>query len=297
MGRAVDSALFLVMASSWALNFSLVKFALYYEGPESIVLFRVIFALIFSIIIFGRGLRWPKDRRSNMILLIYGLTNIVAFMSFWMIGESTENSALSSIIIYTFPIIAIVLSIIILREKVSRLKMMGTALGFAGLIVVFADNLEVKPGPGIFLLLLAAISWASATIIYKKYLAGVDSRSVNTIQFVYAIPFLLLLSLPTGSFTVSGLTYQFLIISLLLGSVGTAVAYAIFLYLIRKYPVSEISSFFFTVPALSIVFSYFLLNVVSTAYTYYGFILISVGIFLSAFGKKRTSAKMVNNER
>jgi drug/metabolite transporter (DMT)-like permease len=291
MKRELDAVLFMVMASSWALNFSLVKFALFYEGAEAIVLFRVVFALTFSLLLFGRGIRWPRDRRSNILLLIYGMINIVAFMSFWMLGESTENSALSSIIIYTFPIISIVLSIIILHEKVSRLRIAGTILRFTGLIVVFADSLAIKQGPGIFLLLLAALSWACATILFKKYLSNIDSRSVNTIQYVFALPFLLLFSIPTGSFTVSGFSYQFLLISIGLGSVGTAVAYAIFLYLIRKYPVSEISSFFFTVPALSIVFSYFLLGVVSTVFTYYGFILISAGIFLSAFGKPSGSNK------
>ena len=291
MGKGLDAALFMIMASSWALNYSLVKFALFYEGPEAIVLFRTIFALAFSLLLFGRGIRWPRDWRSNLILLVYGMTNIVAFMSFWMLGESTENSAISSIIIYTFPIISIVLSIILLKEKVSRTKIAGTILGFTGLIVVFADNLVISPGPGIYLLLLAAFSWACATIFFKKYLVNIDSRTVNTIQYVFAIPFLLLLSIPTGSFSVSGFSYQFVLISIGLGSVGTAVSYAIFLYLIRKYPVSGISSFFFTVPALSIVFSYFFFDVVSNVFTYYGFILISAGIFLSAFGKPNGNNK------
>lgn len=297
VNRYGDAILFLVMASAWALNYPFVKFALLYEGPEGVVLFRIIFALIFALAIFGRNLKWPSGKRENLILLVYGFMNIVAFMSFWLLGESTETSALSSIIIYTFPVLTMVFSVIFLGEKVSNLKIAGTVLGFAGLIVVFVDHLIIKPGIGLFLLLLAAISWASATIVFKKYFANQDSRSVNTIQFVYALPFLALFSLAPGNFTVHGLTIQFLLIAIFMGSIGTAIAYAIFLYLIRKYPVSEISSFFFLVPALSIIFSLILLHEVSTVFTYAGFAMISAGIFLSSFGRTGSGgAKVVNKQ-
>lgn len=295
MNRFGDAILFLVMASAWALNYPFVKFALSYEGPEGVVLFRIIFALIFAVALFGRGLKWPSGKRENILLLIYGFLNIVAFMSFWLLGESTETSSLSSIIIYTFPVLTMLFSIIFLGERASKLKIAGTFLGFGGLIVVFVDHLIIRPGIGLFLLLFAAISWASATIVFKKYFANQDSRSVNTIQFVYALPFLALFSLAPGSFTIQGLTIQFLLIALFMGSIGTAVAYGIFLYLVRKYPVSEISSFFFLVPALSIVFSLLLLHEVSTTYTYAGFALISLGIFLSSFGKSgNNQTKVVN---
>ena len=297
MNRYGDAGLFVVMASAWALNYPFVKFALEYEGPESVVLFRIIFALIFALFIFGRGLKWPRDLKSNLLLVFYGFLNIVAFMSFWLLGESTESSSLSSVIIYTFPVLTMVFSVILLKEKVSSMKIAGTVLGFTGLVVVFASHLIIKPGPGLFYLLFAAVSWAFATIVFKKYFSNQESRSVNTIQFVYALPFLAVFTFGSGGFTISGLTYQFILIAIFMGSIGTAVAYAIFLYLVRKYPVSEISSFFFLVPALSIIFSLLLLHKVSTIYTYAGFALISAGIFLSSFGRSVGSpAKEVNKE-
>ena len=67
-----------------------------------------------------------------------------------------------------------------------------------------------------------------------------------------------------------------------MGVLGTAIAYLIYLYLFRKYSVSSISAMFFTVPALSIVFSFFILNETNTIFTYIGFALISAGIYFSS---------------
>ena len=63
---------------------------------------------------------------------------------------------------------------------------------------------------------------------------------------------------------------------------GTAVAYFIFVHLYSKYKASEISGFFFLVPAISLILGYFILGETMSLITYIGFAVIGIGIYLTS---------------
>ncbi len=279
------------MASFWALNYPLVKFAYAYETPMALLLFRILFAAVSSLIIFNRGIHIPRDLITNLKILVFALLNLVFFMGFWFAGEATESSALSSIIIYSYPVITIALSSFFLKEKLSSLRIAGTAVGFVGLVFIFIQQLIIKPGIGLVFLVLAAVSWSVATVFFRKYLVHVGSMTVNTLQFIYALPFIVAVVIPLHMISISGITPEFLGIMVYMGALSTALAYWIYMRLYTKYSVSEISALFFAVPAISIVFSYFLLGEKNTLFTYFGFALIAAGIFLSSWRKRSRAAE------
>lgn len=277
-----DVAAFISMSSFWALNYPLLKFALVYEYPLYVLAFRILFAAVFSLIFLAKDFSIPKDLKTHISIAIVGLLNVVMFMGMWFTAEETEPSSISSIIVYTYPIFAMAFSILFLRERPNRFKVTGAVLGFAGIIFVFADQLSIHPGIGLVFLMVASISWATGTVYFKRHLATKNVLSVNALQFVYAFPMVLLWAFMTHPFKVSGLTPQFFGITLFMGSLGSAVAYYIYFHLYRKYNVSSITAFFFVVPALSIVFAFFLLGETNTIFTYIGFGLISFGIYLTS---------------
>lgn len=284
MSKAADSLAFLAMASFWALNYPLVKFAYFDQSPMALLFFRILFATVFSFIFFWKRVRFPRDLKTNLSILLFGLLNIVFFMGFWFVGENTESSAISSIIIYTYPVISIALSAVLLKEKLTLLRTMGTILGFVGMFLIFAEQLSIHPGIGLFFLIAGAVSWAMGTVYFKKYLLHVGNFTVNTLQFLYTLPLVFVYDMGTGAINFSSISLQFLAIVIYMGSLSTSVAYYIYLHLYSKYSVSSISAYFFAVPALSIVFSYFVLGENSTYFTYGGFALISLGIYLSSKG-------------
>ncbi len=282
MSKVADGVAFIAMASFWALNYPLVKFAYPYQSPMAILFFRLFFAAFFSYAFFWKKITFPRDLKTHLSLAMLGLLNLVFFMGFWFIGESTESSAISSILVYTYPVISIAFSAVFLKEKLTLVRTVGTLLGFIGMVLIFVDQLSIKPGPGLFFLMAGAISWALGTIYFKKYLLHVGNYTVNSIQFIYATPIVFLYVIGTGGFNLSGFTLQFFAVVLYMGSLSTALAYYIYLHLYSKYSVSSISSYFFAVPALSIIFSYFILGENNTIFTYAGFALISLGIYLSS---------------
>ena len=287
MAKLADGIAFIAMASFWAINYPFVKIALQYEPPMMVLLFRVLFALVFSFAIFFRSMKIPLDLKTHLKIFGFSLLNITVFMGLWFTGEETVSASLSSLIIYSYPILMLVFSFLLIGEKLDRFKIAGTAVGFAGLITIFAEQIYIKPGIGIFLLLIAALSWSLGTIYFKRFLStGTDVFAVNSLQFAYALPVIALWAFLDGSLKFTGLNISFILVTLFMGSLGTAVAYFIFLFLFRKYSVSSISGLFFTVPALSVLFSYLILGEVNTYFTYLGLVLISIGIYLTARKKQ-----------
>ena len=291
MASVKDAAAFLAMASMWALNYPLVKIALLFEGPLYILLFRLLFGAVFSIAIAGGFRHVPAGLRDNALIMITGLLNSALFMGFWFLGERTESASISSIIIYTFPIINIVLSYVFLRKDLTAARAIGTVVGFAGVIVIFIEQLSIGLNTGLIYLILAALVWSLSAVVYKKYLSGRSVGSVNAMQFIYALPFVFVWALFGEKFRAAGLGYEFLGTMVYMGLFGSALSYLIYFHLTRKYDVSLISGFFFVVPAISVLLSFVMLHETSTLFTYAGFGLISAGIFIaSTMGRTAGSA-------
>ncbi len=282
-----DVVAFLAMASFWALNYPLVKFAIGYEPPLYILLFRVLFAMVFSLVFLARNFDVPKDLRTHISIAIVGLLNVAMFMGFWFTGEKTEPSSISSILVYTYPIFAMAFSTVFLGERPSRYKIIGIFAGFAGIVFIFADQLYIKPGIGLFFLIAAAVSWATGTVYFKRHLASHNVYAINALQFVYSLPVIIVWAYFSEPFRFATFNPQFIAITLYMGSLGSALAYYIYYHLFRKYDVSSISAFFFTVPALSIVFAFFILRETNSIYTYIGFALISLGIYMTSRNARR----------
>ncbi|MGC8546948.1 MAG: DMT family transporter [Thermoplasmata archaeon] len=274
-----DSGLFILMSLFWALNYSFLKIALIYEPPLVVLLFRIIFAAIFSVIFSYSSLKALKGI-GFIKLLIMSLLNISLFMTLWFLGEETEPASISSILIYTYPIISVLFSSLFLNEKLTILKIIGTFIGFIGLVVIFIYQIRVEFSIGLFLLLSGAFMWAFGTVYYKKYLGTINQGAINSIQFIYAIPVILIFAAFEGGFKT--LNLNFILITLYMGSLGTAVAYFIYLSLLKRYNVSHISPYLFSVPAFSIFLSIIINKEIITFNTLAGFLLISIGIFLSS---------------
>lgn len=271
------------MASFWALNFSILKIALGYDSGFPILFFRIVFAVISTFAIFMGRIRFPRNFRTHILLFVSGSLNVTLFMGFWVLGEELETAALSAIIVYTYPIIAMIFSWVFLSEERNYSKVLAAALGFVGVVVIFLQQIQVSSAYGVVFLLLSAISWAFGTVFYKKYLNSESPETINSFQLLYALPVMLIIALiadPAGTLYPGS---SVLLLTLYMGIPATSVAYLIFFHLFRRYSVSEISSYFFVVPALSILFSFLILKNTSSIFTYIGFALISAGIFFAYY--------------
>ena len=104
-------------------------------------------------------------------LVVTALVNITGWHILSAHGIARMQAGRAAIIAYTMPIWAILLSRLILKERVTSMRLWALALGFAGLLLLlWPDIRAVEAAPaGALCMLGAAFCWAAGTVLVKFF--------------------------------------------------------------------------------------------------------------------------------
>jgi drug/metabolite transporter (DMT)-like permease len=117
------------------------------------------------------GMRVRPSRGEIGPLLICAAFNVIGWNLFTGYGVSQMPAGRATIIAFTMPVWAAVLSSLLLGETMTRYKLAGLALGVAGLAALIGPDLVVfRTAPvGALFMLAAAAAWAVGTVLFKRY--------------------------------------------------------------------------------------------------------------------------------
>ncbi|MDX1581939.1 MAG: DMT family transporter, partial [Alphaproteobacteria bacterium] len=171
---AEQGALLVGLAFMWGSAFLFVKIALADFTPLGIVGGRLIVAvLILGLVVWLSDQQLPRDRRSWSFFLALGIIGNIA--PFFLIGWGQERipSALAALVMGFVPISTAILAHFFTRdEPMHRMKLIGIAVGFSGLIVLFggeAMNHDVGADLlGLLAVFGAACGYAASNILARK---------------------------------------------------------------------------------------------------------------------------------
>jgi drug/metabolite transporter (DMT)-like permease len=92
----------------------------------------------------------------------------------------------SAILAYSMPIWAVLLSVFILHEKLSRRRILGLLLGMAGMAVLLGGELSImRTSPvGSMLVLGGAIAWALGTVLMRRHPTTVSTTALTAWQLL-----------------------------------------------------------------------------------------------------------------
>ncbi|WP_296311887.1 DMT family transporter [Winogradskyella sp. UBA3174] len=169
-------ALFMVQLL-YGLNYTIAKTVMNenYIKPFGFVLLRVAGAtLLFWII----SLFLPKqkiDKKDYLKFFVAALFGVVINMLLFFKGLEYTTPIHASSIMIIVPIIILILSAIILKENVTKLKILGVALGLVGALILTIYGKSGRPGDNVLLgnlfIFLNAISYSIYVILIKKLTA------------------------------------------------------------------------------------------------------------------------------
>jgi len=169
-------ALFMVQLL-YGLNYTIAKTVMNenFIRPFGFVLLRVIGA---TILFWVLSLFVPKEkieRKDYLKLIVASLFGVVINMLFFFKGLEYTSPIHASSIMTIIPIIILVLSAYILKEKVTKLKIAGVILGLAGALVLTLYGKSSRVGDNIplgnLLVFLNAVSYSIYIILIKKLTA------------------------------------------------------------------------------------------------------------------------------
>jgi drug/metabolite transporter (DMT)-like permease len=162
-----------IIVCSWAANWPLMKLALADAPPMSFVLLRLggtLGLLLPALPAMGAPLMPRRGERLGLFLV--GQLQVAGFLVASIIGLSIVPAGRAIVLAYTMPLWAIPLELWLEPGRLRRPQLLGAAIGFAGLVLFMNPGLVDWGNARVLganvMLLLAAICWASGSILYRR---------------------------------------------------------------------------------------------------------------------------------
>jgi drug/metabolite transporter (DMT)-like permease len=200
-------------------------------------------------------------------------------------AEVLIPSGVAAIICSLMPVMVILINLTINKdEKPTVPILLGVAVGLAGIVMIFAENISEFGNPtylwSIIMVFVGVISWAGGSIWLKKDKSQTDPFLNAGVQMffggVWLIPFTLLfddLSAVHWSME-AGYAMVYLIIF------GSVIAYACYSYVLRKLPMTIVSLYAYVNPLVAVVLGWLILDERLNANTWVAFGLTVAGIYI-----------------
>ncbi len=181
------------------------------------------------------------------------------------IGLQYTTASRLTVFLYTSPfVVALLLPRFVPAERLRGVQWIGLAIAFAGVVVAFSESLGHSTSGqlrGDALALAAGVLWGLTTLaIRSTRLATASAEKTLFYQIAVTAAVSPLLSLMLGerwSFSYSG--YAWLSIGLQT-VIGAFASYLAWMWMLRHYPATRISSFTFLTPLFALVFGVVLLS-------------------------------------
>ncbi len=210
-------------------------------------------------------------------------------------AEQYVQSGVAALICSTMPISAVVINIIRGEEKLNWLIIVGMILGFAGVALIFQDNLSNQPATngtlysiGIVGLFIATTSWALGSLLNKNSAKSVNSFFNVGFQVIVGGAFMLIISPAVDDYSnlvwwneEGFLAFAYLVVF------GSILAYAAYMYALKVLPVGFVTSYAYINPLVAVLLGALMLKEPLNGYTVFAFVLIICGIFIVRSGYKK----------
>jgi len=156
----------------WGSNWPVMKLTLAVLPPFWFVILRLYLgaASLFVVLAATSGLSLP-GRGDLLQLTVGGLIQLALYMSLCIVGLQYVGAGRAAVLAYTTPLWVVPGALLFLKERLSRLKAGGLALGVAGVLVLFnpfgfdwGNRMQVH---GNLLLMSAAFAWAAAILVIR----------------------------------------------------------------------------------------------------------------------------------
>jgi drug/metabolite transporter (DMT)-like permease len=231
--------------------------------PNVFILFRVVGATFLFWIVTFFFVREKIERSDYKRLVLCGLFGVAINQLFFFHGLNLSSSINSGIIMTVNPILVVILSFFLLKESITKTKVIGIVLGATGAILLTLAGGTGKGDStlGDFFLFINAASYAVYLVIAKPLMKKYQPLTVITYVFTFGLCFILLYppTLPE-LFTTDYSTFTPSIIAKIVYVIigVTFLTYLLTMYGLKYLSPAISSSYIYLQPVLVVFFTFFL---------------------------------------
>lgn len=202
--RPRDIAELIVLAALWGASFLFMRIAAPAFGPVALAALRVAGAALFLVpLLLARG-QWPELRRHWRAIAGVGIVNSALPFFCFSYAALSIDAGVSAIFNSATPLFAAVIAWAWLADRMTPARVLGLAIGFAGVVWIVWDRagLRADGSTGAVLACLAAtLFYGVAPSFTKRHLTGVAPLAIATGSQIAAALFL---ALPAALFWPAG---------------------------------------------------------------------------------------------
>ncbi len=278
----------------WGGTFIAGRVVTKHMGPFSAAFLRFFIASVFLV-----AFTWKTERkiplltqRQMFFLTLLGLSGIFAYNYFFFSGLKSVHAGRAAIIIANNPIFISLFSVIIFREKVTSLKVMGILLSVSGAIWALSrGDLELITGQfglGEFYIFMCVVSFVVYTMIGKAVMVNLSPLVSVTYSSVIGTLLLVFPATQEGMWgQLAGFNMTAWLNVFYLGFFGTVLGFIWYYEGIKNLGPMKASIFINFVPISAIILSYFILKEPITVSLFGGAILVIMGVYLTNVSRIR----------
>lgn len=274
-------------AMIYGINHTLAKGVMpMYIKPFGFIMLRVVGA---TILFWGISLFGPREKveRSDWLRLIFcAFCGMVVNMLAFFKGLDLSTPINSSVLVTTTPIIVVILSAILIREKVGWRKASGIGIGLIGALILILYGQEVRQDApniplGNSLFVVNAFFFGLYLIVVKKL---VDKYHPFTLmKWLFLVGVIINAPVALGEFIEVQWTQLPLDVMLKMAFVvigTTFLAYLFNIFALTQLKASTVSSFVYLQPVIGILFAVAMGQDALTAVKIGAALLVMVGVYL-----------------
>lgn len=273
-------------ASIWGGMYVVSKVVLEIIPPFSLVTLRLILgALSLALVLLIRGFPIVPQKKFWQVFGV-GFVGYGISLGLQFLGTKLSTAANGSLVTSSTPAFVLLFAWILLREKITWLRVIALLLATLGVIAVI-DPRSAELNPDLFLgnilLLGAGLTWALYSVLVKKATQNLDVLPFSLIAFLGGLP----VSIPAGVWEWKTIGFGEISLGvvggvLFIGIVSTALAMVLWNSAFAFVDASLASLTFFAQPVVGTVLGWLFLGEQITPLFLLGGFLIGLGLIISS---------------
>ena len=279
---------------SWGVSFVATKIALNEVTPITLIIMRLIMAVILLFIIAkltGRDFSIDKKNHSYIFLLA-----LIAVFHLWIQVTGLKYTTVSNTgwIIGTAPVFMALLGFVFFKEKLRIINIVGIVIAFFGLLLLIGkgdfSKINLISNKGDVMVLTSSFTWSVYSLVNKKI--SFAYPPLMTIFYLFLTMAILLLPLNLSHevfYSILHLSLKAWISLLFLGLICSGVSYVLWAQALMEMDTAKVGAFLYFEPFVTVFSAWLILNEHITLMIILSGIIITSGVILVNKKLKRSS--------
>ena len=263
--RTISWVLLIFLALIWGSSFILMKRAMFTHDGSPIFndtqvgALRMLIAAAVLLPFALKNLRFLKDWKMAGKLAIVGFCGNFFPAFLFTYAETGISSGYAGMLNSCTPIFAIIIGVVIFRDRLTRIQLIGVLIGTIGVIslMIAGQNLSINGNwTHIFAIVIATICYGTSLNVIRHTLSHLKSFQIASLAFLITIVPSAIITLQQdviGTIRTNPASTDGLIAVIILSVIGTAFALIIFNKIIAMSSVIFASSVTYLIPIVAVI--------------------------------------------